>query len=263
MKLIAQTLTVHTTDNIATITLNRPQTKNAMNFVMIDELLSVARRLKHNRQIRAVIITGGDNFCSGMDVTELNNPKNLTRLAFDFIKPSPSRFQDVCLVWRELPMPVIALINGVCLGAGLQLALGADFRIATPHSQFGLLEAKWGLVADMGISLTAKFLTPQALKELAMTAKIIDAKRASELDIVTVNDNPTAWATTLITDISSRSPDAVLASKRLINGMTPTSRRELYREKWWQMKLMASHNRKLAIAKAKDASIVFAKRHLD
>ncbi|USZ14349.1 crotonase/enoyl-CoA hydratase family protein [Moraxella sp. FZLJ2107] len=257
-----QTITTSITQDVMTITLNRPEKKNALSFVMMDELIHLAKTLKRNKSLKAVVITGsGTDFCSGLDLADLNNSKNLLKASYQLIKPTPSKFQQVCLIWQSLPMPVIAVIKGVCVGGGLQLALGADMRIAHPDARFSVLEAKWGLVADMGITHTAGMIAKDKLAKLAMTAEIVDAKAAFDDGLVTIiDDEPMARANQLIADIGSRSPDAVLAAKRIINARSPINYLTLYQEKLWQIRLMLGHNRKLAIKKAKDSSVAFVRR---
>lgn len=256
-----QTLALTYQAATAVIALNRPTKKNAMNFLMMRELLQVANRIKSDSAIRAVILTGGEDFCSGLDLTTFGSPKLMVQATYELIKPTPSLFQKVCLVWQSLPVPVIALIDGVCLGAGLQLALGADIRISTPQARFAILEAKWGLVADMALTHTAKGIASDKLKELAMTARLIDGVTAKDYGLVShVESEPMQKALALCDEFATRSPDAVLAAKRLIAGMHHTSCWQLYQEKLWQLKLLASTNRKHAIKKAKDASVAFAKR---
>lgn len=257
-----QTLTVHSDHHITTITLNRPTKKNAMNFVMVRELIHVGKRLKHDRNTRAVILTGsGDNFCSGLDLTDLNNPKSLRYALWQLAKPTPSDFQKACLIWQSLPMPVIAVIDGVCLGAGLQLMMGADIRIATPTTRFAILESKWGLVFDMGLIHTAYHISPDVLQELAMSARMFDAQSAKTNGFVShLSDTPKVLADTLIAEFNTRSPDAILAVKRLVHARHTTSALTLYQEKLWQIKLLLGNNRKLALKKAKDTSVEFLKR---
>ncbi len=257
-----QTITTTISQDVMTITLNRPEKKNALSFVMMDELIHLAKTLKKNKTLKAVMITGsGGDFCSGLDLADLNNSKNLLNASYQLIKPTPSKFQQVCLIWQSLPMPVIAVIQGVCVGGGLQLALGADIRIAHPDARFSVLEAKWGLVADMGITHTASAIAKDKLAKLAMTAEIVDAKTALDDGLVTmIDDEPSARAKQLIADISSRSPDAVLAAKRVIHARTPMNYLTLYQEKLWQIRLMLGYNRKLAIKKAKDNTVQFVKR---
>ncbi|MDO4699508.1 MAG: crotonase/enoyl-CoA hydratase family protein [Moraxella sp.] len=252
-------------DSVVVITLNRPHKKNAMDFVMMRELLSAAKTIKQDKRVRAVIITGKDDFCSGLDLAVFNSPKLMAQAAYELIKPTPSLFQKVCLVWQSLPVPVVAVIDGVCLGAGLQLALGADIRISSGGARFAILEAKWGLVADMGLTHTAKgVIAADTLKELATTARTIDSQSAKSVGLVGhVSDEPMAMARRLCDQWKARSPDAVLAAKRLINGMHQSSYWQLYQEKLWQLKLMLGTNRKLAVKKAKDAGVAFVARQFD
>lgn len=259
-----QTITLSEANDILTVTLNRPDKKNAMSLQMMAELINIAKALKKDRAIRAVIINGaGDTFCAGIDLGDLNNPKNALMGLYELLKPTQSIFQRVCLIWREVPMPVIITTHGYCIGAGMQLALACDFRITSPDCQFAIMEAKWGLVPDMGLTQSALHVLPvDTLKELTMTARLISAKEAEQLHLVShVDDSPYQKAQVLAEEIASRSPDAVLASKRVINHMTKQSFCALYQEKMWQLKLMGGgKNRKLAIKKAKDSGIQFLKR---
>lgn len=256
-----QTLKTVTQDNIVIITLNRADKKNAMNFQMMHELIQTAKTIRADKSIRGVILRGETDFCSGLDLSVFNSPTSMLKAGVELIKPTPGLFQKTCLVWQKMPVPVIAVIDGVCLGAGLQLAMGADIRICTPTAKLSILEGKWGLVFDMGLLHTAKGVRPDRLKELAMSAKIIDGQAAHAFGLVShVDDEPLSYALGLMREFHERSPDAILASKRLVNAMHTTSRCELYQEKYWQLKLIMGHNRKRAIQKAKDASVPFLKR---
>lgn len=256
------TLTLEHRDAIATITLNRPEKKNAISFLMMHELIQVAKHLKKDKKLRAVIITGADDtFSSGLDLSDLNNPKNLGYALWQLAKPTMSVFQRLCLIWQSLPVPVIAVIDGVCVGAGLQLALGADIRIASPRARFAILEAKWGLVADMGLTHSARGIAPDVLKQLAMSAQMVSGDDAKALGLITqLSDTPLADAHAYIKTIQTRSPDAVLAAKRIVNAMHPVHHRALYLEKLWQLKLLLGNNRKLALKRAHDDGVAFIKR---
>ena len=114
-------------------------------------------------------------------------------------------------------MPVIAVVTGHCYGGGLQIALGADFRFCSPDSDFSVLEAKWGLIPDMSLSVSIAQLTSiDIAKRLTMTAEFFTANQAHEWGLVSgVADDPYAAADELIAQIRKRSPDAVAASKSL------------------------------------------------
>lgn len=258
-----ETLQVSVTNHILTITLNRPSKKNAMSFQMINELTALADRTGKDKTIRAVILKGADEtFCAGIDLSDLNHPKNKAFAFWELIKPWQSAFQRVCLVWRELPVPVIAVLEGHCIGAGLQLALACDVRVSHPDCKLSIMEAKWGLVPDMGLTQSAcGIVRADALKELAMSARMIDATEGKALGLVShCSDTPLEHAQKLADEFAERSPDAVLASKRIINAMYQQPATVLYKEKIWQLKMMLGHNRKLALRKAKQASTAFAKR---
>lgn len=250
-------------NDIITVKLNRPQKKNAMSFAMMHELIAVAKQISRDKTIRAVILTGeGDSFCSGIDLGDLNQPKNQAFALWELVKPWQSLFQRACLVWRDLPVPVIAAMQGHCLGAGLQLALAADIRVSDTDCQFAIMEAKWGLVPDMGLTQSALgVVRADILKELAMSARIIDGEAAYKLGLIShLEAEPLMFAQQLAAEFVTRSPDAVLASKRVINRMHAQSPMTVYQEKCWQLKMMLGHNRKKALNKIKDASIRYGKR---
>ncbi|MCD1278775.1 MAG: crotonase/enoyl-CoA hydratase family protein [Psychrobacter sp.] len=258
-----ETLQVSITDNILTVTLNRPHKKNAMSFQVVNELIAVAGRISKDKTIRAVILNGAEaTFCAGIDLGDLNHPKNQAFAVWELIKPWQSSFQRVCLVWRDVPVPVIAVLEGYCIGAGLQLALACDVRVSHPDCKLSIMEAKWGLVPDMGLTQSAfGVVREDTLKELAMSARIIDASKGCELGLIShCSETPLEEAQKLAAEFAERSPDAVLASKRIINAMHQQPKTTLYKEKVWQLKMMLGRNRKLALRKAKQASTVFGKR---
>lgn len=253
-------------DDQLTVWLTRNDKRNALSFAMMDKLIWLAGQIRHWREIRSIILAGdGKSFCTGIDLADLNNKKNLPLVAWELIKPTQSKFQQVCLVWRELPVPVIAVLHGHCFGAGLQLAMACDIRMSTAECQFAIMEGKWGLVPDMGITQSGYgVVRADILKELAMTARVFDGRQALAYGFVSdVNDKPMMQAKQLADELSQRSPDAVLASKRVINHMYQQSAKTLYQEKLWQVKMLISKNRPLAIKKAKDMSVEFVKRQFN
>jgi enoyl-CoA hydratase/carnithine racemase len=133
--------------------------------------------------------------------------------------PVPNWFQRPVYRWIELPVPVIAAVHGYCLGGGLQIALAADVRFATPDARLSVLEVKWGLVPDMAITRTLPRLVGiDVAKELAFTGRRLSGSEACELGLVThLADDPLAAARELAAEIAARSPDAVRAMKRLFD----------------------------------------------
>lgn len=258
-----EVLQVDITDDIATVTINRPHKKNAMSFQVVKELIAVAERIGKDKTIRAVILNGAaGTFCAGIDLGDLNHPKNQAFAVWELVKPWQSSFQRVCLAWRDVPVPVIAVLEGHCIGAGLQLALACDVRISHPDCKLSIMEAKWGLVPDMGLTQSAfGVVREDVLKELAMSARMVDGDEGKALGLVShCSETPLEQAQQLAAEFAERSPDAVLASKRVINAMHHQPATTLYKEKVWQLKMMLGRNRKLALRKAKQASTVFGKR---
>jgi len=125
--------------------------------------------------------------------------------------------QAVSYDWSLVPAPVIAAVHGNCFGGGLQIALGADIRIAAPDARLSVMEIKWGLVPDMGITQSLPRLVPiDVAKELTFTGRVLSGEEADALGIVTrVADDPLAAALELAREIAGKSPDAVRAAKRL------------------------------------------------
>jgi enoyl-CoA hydratase/carnithine racemase len=115
-------------------------------------------------------------------------------------------------------VPVIAVIEGVAFGAGLQLALGADFRICAPDARLSVMEARWGLIPDMGISQTLpRLMRADLAKELILSARQIDAPEAQALGLVTrLADDPLAQARAMAEGFAQVSPDVLRAGKRLV-----------------------------------------------
>jgi enoyl-CoA hydratase/carnithine racemase len=122
-------------------------------------------------------------------------------------------------VWRELPVPVIAAVHGVAFGAGFQLMLGADMRYVAPGTRLSIMEAKWGLVPDMGGTQLFRHLAREdVVRELTYTGRIFDAEAALAYGFATrVTADPHAAAMATAREIAGRSPSAVRAAKRLLN----------------------------------------------
>lgn len=254
---------VDITDGIALVRLNRPDKRNAMSFALLRELLVTAGRLGRDRRLRAVLLTGaGASFSAGIDLGELQSRRNRLFAFVQLLKPGQSLFQRAFLAWQDLPVPVIAVLHGHCFGAGMQLALAADMRVATPQCQLSIMEGRWGLVPDMGITRTLRGLMPlDVVKELAFSARIIDGNQAHILGLVThIADDPLAKGRELAQEFSERSPDAVLAGKRVLNAMVLSPGRALWLEKWWQLKLLLGRNGVIARRKDKAPGLEFEPR---
>ncbi|AZZ97692.1 crotonase/enoyl-CoA hydratase family protein [Pseudoalteromonas sp. R3] len=243
---------LETIDGIAWVTLDRPEKQNALSYDMFKQLDNIIHKLKRNRQLRAVVLQGqGPHFCSGLDVgAVMKKPANIVSLLFKWLPGNANLVQRVALGWRTLPVPVFALVRGNCLGGGLHIALGADYRIAAPDAQFAIMESRWGLCPDMSTSiLLPGILNHDQALWLASNPQRIDAKQARELGLITqVSDDPLFAIQERLTRVTAISPDALAAVKHLYNtAYHPQRRKLLWQETWFQIKLLLSKNTRVAM----------------
>jgi enoyl-CoA hydratase/carnithine racemase len=240
-------------DHVATVTLTRPEKHNALDVAMFDAITDAAERLAVEPGVRAVVLHGsGPSFCSGLDVAGvMAEQPDSDALMAPLREPVPNWFQRAAHRWLEVPVPVIAAIHGYCLGGGLQIALAADIRFATPDAHLAVLEVKWGLIPDMAITRTLpRLVSIDIAKELAFTGRMVSGTEAFELGLVThVVDDPLAAAHALAAEIAARSPHAVRGMKRLFNESWTGSTEETLRlEADIQLGLIGTPNQLAAVA---------------
>jgi enoyl-CoA hydratase/carnithine racemase len=200
-------------DGVRTLTLNRPRRKNAINPQLWIALRDALNEAGRDRGVRALVITGaGGSFCSGADISV---PEDIHP------KYKLQRLTDVALALHELPIPTVAKVTGVAVGAGWNLALGCDLVVATPESTFSQIFSKRGLSIDLGGSwLLPKLVGLQQAKRLTLLAETIDATEAHALNLVTWVV-PAAEIDAFVDDLTGRlaagPPVALAASKALLN----------------------------------------------
>jgi enoyl-CoA hydratase/carnithine racemase len=248
-----QRVSVAVSDHVATVTLTRADKHNALDVAMFDQIIGAADRLGSESGVRAVVLHGaGPSFSSGLDVVSIMAAGNGLDGLVDRVRGEvPNWFQRAAHAWLELPMPVIAALHGNCFGGGLQIALGADIRIAAPDTRLSVMEVKWGLVPDMSITRTLPRLVGiDVAKELTFTGRVFDGDEAARLGVVTrVAGDPLAAARELAAEIAGRSPDAVRAAKRLYDeSWTGEPQQTLALEAELQMGLIGSPNQLAAVA---------------
>jgi enoyl-CoA hydratase/carnithine racemase len=209
---------------VADVRLNRPEKLNALDRPMFEALVETGKTLSADPSVRAVVLSGeGRGFCAGLDFASFmsmagNGDAGATLL--DRRAESPANFaQRAAWVWTEIPVPVIAAVHGVAFGGGLQIALGADIRIAAPDARLSVMEIKWGLIPDMSGTQTLRHLVRlDVAKELTFTGRIVAGSEAAALGLVTrLADDPRAAALAMAGEIAAKSPHAIRAGKRLLN----------------------------------------------
>lgn len=215
-------------DGVAEVALARADKMNALDPAMLDALLEVLDRLAAAPGLRAVVLHGqGRAFSAGLDFGSFSGMADGAGSSVSNLETRThglaNRWQQVCWGWRTLAVPVVAAVHGACLGGGLQIALGADIRIAHPQAQLSVREVHWGLVPDMagGVFLT-ELVRPDIVRELTYTGRMVGTAEAAAIGLVTrVDQAPLEAAFTLAREIAGRSPDAVRAAKRLFNAASP------------------------------------------
>jgi enoyl-CoA hydratase/carnithine racemase len=230
-------VTIEIEDGVAHVEMNRPEKKNALNDVLFDGLLAAARSLAANPSVRAVVLSGaGDSFCSGLDVSSIGaiadgslntESDSIAEAASDLSRDGANRAQQIAWLWHELPVPVIAAVQGVAYGGGIHIALGADIRVIAPDARIAFVEITWGLVPDLSGTQALRRLVPlDVAKKLILTGRVISGEEAVALHLGTeLSERPVEDALALAREISQRSPDAVRAAKKLLNasGLVPVA----------------------------------------
>lgn len=257
---MADLVTIEIHNHVADVRLNRPDKYNAFSTEMFAAVTAAGEELMENRDVRAVVLSGnGRGFCAGLDMAnfqkmdasenESEEPKTSGNLLAKDDRPE-NFAQRPAYIWKSVPVPVIGALHGVAFGAGAQLALGTDIRIAAPDLRMSILEIKWGLIPDMSITQTLRDIVPlDVAKELTFTGRILDGAAAKELGLVThVSDEPLEHAMELAGEIATKSPDAVRYGKRLFETTWHADARTgLELEASLQSKLIGSENQVEAI----------------
>lgn len=225
-------VTVDIQDGVADVRLVRADKMNALDNAMFEALVETGERLKAEPGLRAVVLSGeGRAFCAGLDMGNFQQMASGARapeqgttgnlVTANRTQGGSNRAQHACMVWREVPVPVIGAIHGVAFGGGFQLALGCDLRFVTADVKLAVLEIKWGLVPDMaGMALMRTLVRDDVARELTWTGRIFGGEEAVAMGLATrVCADPRADALALAREIASKNPHAIRAGKRLLNLM--------------------------------------------
>ena len=224
-------VTITAEKGVAQLRLNRPDKMNALDSPMFMALLNAADQLRQDRSLRAIVVAGeGRAFCAGLDMQSFQRMQEGESVNADAGFPfdrglmqrtfgNANAFQQVAMMWRDIPVPVIAAVHGVAFGGGLQIALGADIRYIAADARMSVMEMKWGLVPDMGgILLMRELARHDVVRELTFSGRQFSGEDAVRIGFATrVETDPLAAATAFARQIALQSPEAVRAAKRLLN----------------------------------------------
>jgi enoyl-CoA hydratase/carnithine racemase len=252
-------VSISISDGIADVRLVRADKMNALDAAMFDALVAATERLSREKSVRAVVLSGeGRAFCAGLDMDRFAamKEKGGNGIAGGEKRDLTARTHGVANYpqqavwgWRQLPVPVIAAIQGVAFGGGFQLALGADMRFLTTDARMSIMEIKWGLVPDMaGTPILASLVRDDILRELTYTGRIFSAQEAMSFGLATrVCDDPRAAAFEVAREIAGKSPEAIRAAKRMLNNLSVDPGPALLLESVEQQKLLGRANQLEAV----------------
>ena len=229
-------VTVTIDAGVADVRLNRPDKLNALDGAMFTGIVEAGERLKQDRSVRAVVLSGeGRGFCAGLDLTsfqamagaddgqDAGDGVGAERSAGGGIMRTDGRIthlgQQAAWVWQELEVPVIGAIHGAALGGGFQVAMGTDLRIVAPDAKLSVLEIRWGLIPDMtGTAILPRLVGVEIAKDLTFTGRMVSGEEAVRIGLASrLSDDPRADALALAAELATKSPDALAHAKRLLN----------------------------------------------
>ena len=219
-------VTVTVKNGVADVRLNRADKRNALDNAMFTSIAAMGEYLKTLDGLRVVVLSGeGQSFCAGLDFGSFSAMADGSRAegsmnAGNIVEGKITHLaQQVCWVWQEVPVPVIAAVHGHALGGGMQIALGTDIRIVHPHTQLSVREVHWGLIPDMtGTLMLSRLVRPDIAKELVFTAKVISGTEGHAIGLAThLAEDPLGAALVLADEIAARSPEAIRGAKSLLN----------------------------------------------
>ncbi len=223
-----ETLIVKRTAGVVTVTMNRPERKNAANAAMIAELRDAFEEVERRTEDRVLVLTGaGGAFCSGADLGDPDGPATGTSVP-GIVRMR--RLGDVALSLHRLTKPSIAKVDGVAVGAGLSLALGCDLVVASDRARLSLIFSRRGLSLDNGASwLLPRLVGMATAKELAFFAEMLDAEAARAYGLVNrvvPADELDGFVDDWAARLAAGPPLALSMTKTLLNGAHTVSMAE-------------------------------------
>lgn len=204
-------------EGVATITLNRPDKRNAISFPLVDELMAALDAIEQSAA-QVMILTGADKaFCAGMDLEEL---KSLVGKTHDDNVKDSARMAEMFRRIYEFPKPTIAAVNGAAIAGGTGFATMCDFTLAVPEAKFGYTEVRIGFVPAIVSSILVWQVGHKIARDLLLSGRIFDAVEAHRYGLVNEIVEPGRLMTRareLAAQLLENSPSSVRATKKLIN----------------------------------------------
>lgn len=255
-------VTVTMEGGVADVRLTRADKMNALDNAMFEALIQTGERLKREPGLRAVVLSGdGRAFCAGLDTSNFAAMASGGRssgqssaggalVTANRTAGGSNRAQHAVMVWREIPVPVIAAVHGVAYGGGYQLQLSADLRFIARDAKLSVFEIRWGLVPDMaGMALLRGLVRDDVARDLTYSGRIFSGEEALAMGLATrVCDDPRAEALAYARDVAAKNPHAIRAAKRLLNLAVEGSQQEiLIEESREQTELIGSPNQVEAV----------------
>ncbi len=211
------TITLAFSGPVVTITLNRPEKRNAISFQLVDELMQAFDDTEKSGAQLVVLTGAGKAFCAGMDLDEL---KSLAGKTHDDNVKDSARMAEMFRRLYEFPLPTIAAVNGAAVAGGTGLATMCDFTLAVPEAKFGYTEVRIGFVPAIVSSILVWQVGHKIARDLLLTGRLFDASEAHRFGLVNEIVEPAqlmARTEQLAAQILANSPSSVQATKRLIN----------------------------------------------
>ena len=213
-----QTLQLAYEAGIATITLNRPEKRNALSFQLLTDLLSAFDDIENSEPLVMILTGAGKAFCAGMDLDEL---KDLTGQSHEQNVEDSRRMAHVFRRLYEFPKPTIAAVNGAAIAGGTGLATMCDFTLAVPEVKFGYTEVRIGFVPAIVSSILVWQVGHKIARDLLLTGRLFDATEGHRLGLVNeIVEAPQLMtrARDLAAQLIENSPASLRMTKKLING---------------------------------------------
>ncbi len=202
---------------VVEVTLDRPERRNALTPDVISALMQLLTAARGDRQLRAVLLTGAGEkaFCAGFDIEMIESVGGSeTGAERDLV-------DELATTVRELPVPVVAAVNGAAVGAGCDLAVACDIRVGSPAARFGMPPARLGILYGWkGVERLVRTVGPAAAKELLLTGALVHAERAHHIGLLSAivpADELMAEARRITDVLAANAPLSVAGSKRMVD----------------------------------------------